>query len=201
MQAVITGDIVKSAGLKNRDEALKSIHAIFKAISKAYGTDFELYRGDAIQGICQAKDAFLITMYIKSALLTKGISIRLAIGIGPIEYPREKLEESDGTAFKLSGRMLDQLKGRDIQFMINTEDQNFNNELNLSCKLFDYIISAWSIKSAEVITHSLQHKNQNEIAALLQISQPAVNKRLKTAQWHMLELFNQRYQQILTKLP
>ncbi|MBK6264706.1 hypothetical protein JKA74_06630 [Marivirga sp. S37H4] len=200
MQAVITGDIINSSSIKNRDTLIKRLKQEFTQLEKVKSNSFSLYRGDAFQGICQAKDAFIIYMKIKALLVNKESDVRIAIGIGPIEHMKKNLAESDGTAFRLSGRTLDNLKPENKKFMIKTMSEEINKELELECSMLDALLSNWSVKSTEVIYHVLEDKTQLEIAELLGISQSAVQQRLKTANWPIIELFMKRYEEIVKQL-
>lgn len=199
MQAVITGDIINSSSIEDRDALIKRLKQEFSLLEKSSSNSFSLYRGDAFQGICPADDAFHIYLKIKALLINRKSDVRIAIGIGPIEHMKKNLAESDGTAFRLSGRTLDTLKPANRKFMIKTVSEETNKELELACNMLDVIISNWTAKSTEVIYYILEGKTQSEIAELLKISQSAVHQRLQTANWPIIELFMKRYEEIVNQ--
>ena len=199
MEAVITGDIINSSSVEDRDALLKRLKQEFSQFEKNSSNSFSLYRGDAFQGICNALEAFNIYLKIKSLLIFEKSDVRIAIGIGPVEYMKKNLAESDGTAFRLSGRTLDSLKPANKKFMIKTVSDETNKELELSCSMLDVILSNWTVKSTEVIYYILEGKTQSEIAELLNISQSAVHQRLQTANWPVIELFMKRYEEIVNQ--
>ncbi len=200
MLAVITGDIINSSSIKDRNPLIKRLKQEFADLEKVKSNSFSLYRGDAFQGICLPNDAFLIYLKIKALLMNQKSDVRIAIGIGPVEHMKKNIAESDGTAFRLSGRTLDTLKPENKKFMIKTTSDEINKELELECSMLDALLSNWSVKSSEVIYHVLEDKTQLEIAELVGISQSAVQQRLKTANWPVIELFMNRYKEIVTQL-
>ncbi len=200
MQAVITGDIINSSATKNRNLLIDKLKEEFGLLEKSKSNSFSLYRGDAFQGVCNAADAFHIFLKIKALLITQQSDVRIAIGIGPIEHMKQNLAESDGTAFRLSGRTLDSLKPANQNFMIKTVSDDFNKELHLSCQMLDIMLSNWTTKATEVLYYALDNKTQLEIAEILNISQSAVHQRLQTAHWSIIELFMIRYKEIVNQL-
>ncbi len=200
MQAVVTGDIINSSANKNRDVLIDRLKSEFSLLEKSASNSFSLYRGDAFQGVCEAEDALNIFLKIKSLLITEKSDVRIAIGIGPIEQMKKNLAESDGTAFRLSGRTLDSLKPANQKFMIKTVAEDTNRELELTCQMLDIVLSNWTLKSTEVVYYLLEDKTQSEIADILNISQSAVHQRLQTAHWPIIELFMKRYEEIINQL-
>jgi DNA-binding Lrp family transcriptional regulator len=74
-----------------------------------------------------------------------------------------------------------------------------NDEFQVACGFMDILIHDWSEDQAEAVFHSLTGKNQIEISEALNISQPAVNRRLKAAHVDAVERFITRYAALLDK--
>lgn len=128
--------------------------------------------------------------------LDKRLDLKMSIGIGPVEFAREHLRESDGTAFRAATEGNRKMK-RNQRISIRTTDDRLNGELDLSCRFMDILIHAWSDEQAEAMFLNLTGKNQMEISQILNISQPAVNRRLKAAHSDTIHKFINRYEHII----
>lgn len=117
--------------------------------------------------------------------------LKVALGIGPVEFLQNQLRESDGTAVRFATNGLSKLK-RSQRIIITTNDENQNDEFKVSCGFMDILIREWSDEQAEALFLKLIGKNQVEISEFLKISQPAVNRRLKAAHYDATELFIKR---------
>lgn len=219
--AVITGDFVSSSKLDNneRDELFTSLKEIFTQIelNQKYSIDkpFEISRGDFFQGIIIPQFALEVALLIftqirkfypdndkkeKLTRFTPYADLRLSIGIGEISYSKDKIIESDGEAFRNSGRYLDKNEKKGPRIMIKTPLNEINEELEVYAWLLDAIINKWSIKSAEVVNNILKNKKQSEIAQELNISQPSVTGRLDAANWDAIEKLLNRYNNLMKNL-
>ena len=118
--------------------------------------------------------------------------LKLSLGIGPVELYKERLRESDGTAFRMADDNLRRMK-RNQRLMISTTDQNINDEMIVACGFMDILIHEWSDEQAEAVFLSLTGMNQLEISTELDISQPAVNRRLKAAHLDATEKLLERF--------
>lgn len=216
VSGIITGDIVASQTLrpKVRQKLFADTNALLKDLKKTWIGNYETYRGDSLQ--CEVKSpelalrtALMIRAYFKSYLSEKEIpkveanrmkeertkgyfttdfDVRLSIGIGEVDFlKKNKIASSDGQAFRLSGEALDDLKQESHRMSIRTLNPDFDGQVEPSILLLDAIIQKWTQNGAELILYLLQNKKEDEIAALLNISQSAVNQRKKNAQWFAIE--------------
>lgn len=122
--------------------------------------------------------------------------LRISMGIGPIEFQQKDIRESDGTAYRLAAAGMEQMK-RNQRLVINSTDENLNSELAVATGFMDILIHDWSDEQAEALYYSLTGMNQVDISKRLDISQPAVNRRLKAAHWDATERFIKRYEHLL----
>lgn len=226
IDAVITGDLVKSRKINDADieKVINSLKDTFDEINRQLlngnGT-FEIFRGDSFQGhIPQPELALLVAIIIRARLRTYEPSIspgnrhktdkpilyaysdaRIAIGIGAIRYNADKITESQGEAFLRSGNSFDTLIKENERLAIVTPWENINNELTVSCKLADALISRWTASTAEAMYHYLLYDiNQKELATRLAITQPGVHKRLVTyGNKNSIQAFINRYQELIIK--
>lgn len=212
LYSVINGDIIGSTRLDADQHAfylteLKNLFDELKKKKKDLGIAkaFEIYRGDSFQGALDKPEVSLkVLLLIRSfirmtsaryekkktrsrkapASLSSAFDARLVVGIGKITKLETRLLESDGEAFHRSGRLIDSIKKSGQNIAIETPWENLNQELDVFCGLLDSVVSRWSSPQAEVVYLSLKGLNQTQIAALLKTSIPAVNQRLRTANWH-----------------
>lgn len=209
--AVITGDIVGSSKLtiNQRDRFLKILKTSFASIDKIFPgimcSPFEIHRGDSFQGVLSEPEKALSASIIirvnlrkdfESQRRRKALDARIAIGIGSIDFlPNGRGTEGDGEAFRLSGPILDEMKG-DRRLIIRTSQESIHEELDTECALLDALINKWSNEQAEAILCQIRGLNQKEAAKELQISQPAVRLRLKGGGSWAVELLIERYRQL-----
>ncbi|NJD76255.1 MAG: hypothetical protein FIB08_04060 [Candidatus Methanoperedens sp.] len=208
--AVITGDIVGSSRFKigrQREEVLLILKDSFQKIglTDIIASPFAIYRGDSFQGvISKPEEALRASIILRANLLSrfrgKGVRLdaRIAIGLGTIDYlPKKQVGEGDGEAFRNSGMELDTMKKEELKLIIKTPWQNINDELRTECVLFDALVQRWTKEQAEAIVYHIQGLKQEEIAAVLGISQPAVFQRLKSASYRAVQVFLERFKTII----
>ncbi len=207
--AVIAGEIAESK--KVSQEKLGRIPDIIRACFKDVNDHlpqeeklaFEIIRMDEF--LCLTKNtesALKSGLLLASAFRSRTqkeleirIELKLSIGIGPVELYQEKLRESDGTAFRIADDNLRRMK-RSQRLMISTTELQINEELLVACGFMDILIHEWSDEQAEAVFLSMTGMNQLEISDQLEISQPAVNRRLKAAHLDAMEKFLERYNRI-----
>lgn len=224
LNAVITGDLVKSSRIKDED-----IEAVLKSFKKSFNEInnyllsgeglFEIYRGDSFQIVIRKPEkALLISILLRSSLRTFQPSLdtqtktnvkkpiylaysdaRISIGIGMISYEKGSIVEWQGEAFKRSGQLLDQMIKGNKRLGISTPWEKVNKELEVESILADAIINRWTATTAETIyEYLLYQKNQNEIAKQFHIKQPSVHKRLvKYGNIDGIEFFIKRYNELI----
>lgn len=215
MIAVISADLLSSSNYSSEllERVLTALNEEFKLIKKdSAQTEFEIYRGDSFQGIVQPQDALKIALLIKTSInrlhsqdsknsnsFKKEADLRISIGIGSHDFKRASILESNGQAFQLSGRTLDDMKNEGRKLMLSTPDKNINQEFNTSLFLFEIISDKWSTASAEVVYYLLQGMKETDIAGAIGISQSAVNQRKKAAGWDAIEVLIDRYLNVVTE--
>jgi hypothetical protein len=191
---------------------------------------FEFIRGDSFQGLIpNIEDALKVTLLIKSIFkknlkpepfrlagrksnlsedtkkrknwrIYNNLDIRISIGIGEIEYLKDVLSLSDGTALQYSGRELDKMKSKGQKMSIVTKNKEINRELDVELKLLNAIIDKWTPMSAEVAYYLLQGFKETETSGLLKISQSAINQRKRTANWEVIESMMDNFKYLIARI-
>ena len=198
--AVITGDIVNSSVL---DEAQKSFiqNGIEQFMHEGILLRPRFYRGDSFQLAAKPMVALLLALKFRMEVRRKNeaADLRTSIGIGEVSSWNEDVLLADGTAFVLSGKNLDSLKKKDLNIIIVTGNKELDSELETYCYMADVLLKNLSSVQANMLFYRLNSLSQEQVGEILQISQPAVSKTLKAANWKVIEKFLQRYEQIIEK--
>ncbi len=177
IKAVITGDIVHSTRLSaaHRSVLLRDMGQKMKIWDKAFKMKSEIFRGDSFQCMVSPRHglraALVIKMYIRSlgpgelyaipkrkgTNQKKPVSAanyifdaRMAIGIGATEDINRKLASSHGTAFTISGHLLDGIKNTKQSLAIGSADR-FADELGAESVLLDALIAKTSALQCKVL--------------------------------------------------
>lgn len=213
MIAVITADFIRSSYYSEAllSKVLRGLKKEFDNLEKESGhtMNFSLYRGDSFQGIIKnPENALHIALRLKCAVnkisvtekgKTPEADLKIAIGIGELEFEGDSIEESNGQAFRFSGRTLDQMKYESRQIRLKTPASQINEEFDVSLYLMDQLTHRWSAASAEVVYYLLMGWKEKKIAQELNISQSAVNQRKKAAGWEPISMLLKRYHSIISK--
>lgn len=213
---IITGDIVSSRDIDIpiREKLFDDIGLLLKDLKKHWINSYETYRGDSLQCETKAPEhalrvALIIRCFFRAyfpdelkpkalkkgnkAVATKGyfatnFDVRLGIGIGTVDFiKKNKITSSDGEAFRLSGEALDSLRQGTQRMALRTFNAELNEQIEASILLLDALIQKWTQNQSELVLYKLQERKEDEIAAILNITQSAVNQRTKTAQWLAIE--------------
>lgn len=206
MKAIITGDIIDSTmvPIEKRQTLIDTIKEAISYVSKFSPLKYELFRGDSFQLVIEQPEKSLLVAILLRAYLRKSTpgdyhlywDARLAIGIGEIAYTSTDIASSDGEAFQLSGRGLDNLGKRNLGIFTRWKD--INEELRISTAFADDIVSNWSCSQAETIIESIgENMIQKEIAAKFGKSQQAVNKILISAKDNLVKMYIKRFEIII----
>jgi SatD family (SatD) len=198
---IITGDIIASSKFTpvKRKKLQNRLNAFIKKISGNY-PDFkaEQFRGDSLQCILtKNRSAALRTaLSLYCFLAAEDFKIRQSIGIGEISFTGNNVITSDGTAFRLSGENIDELKKRGELISITAADAAFSEEWKIHSSSLNFLLERLSNAQAEALYLQLQNARQEEIAKALHISQPSVHQRLQAAGWTVISRMLQRFETV-----
>lgn len=198
--AAITGDIVNSSVL---DESQKIFiqNGIERFKHEGILLKPRFYRGDSFQLAAKPMVALLLALKFRMEVRRKNeaADLRTSIGIGEVSSWNDDVLLADGPAFILSGKNLDSLKKKDINIIVVTGNKELDSELETYCYMADALLKNLSSVQANVLFYKLDKISQEQIAEILNISQPSVSKTLKAANWKIIEKFLERYEQIIKK--
>lgn len=186
MIAVITGDIINST----ETTSVNWLRAL-KSVLNQYGSSpekWEIYRGDSFQLRIPAKEAILTAFHIKATIKQiKNKDVRMAIGTGTEDYVSEKISESNGTAYQNSGLCFESLQKKNLA--IQSGNSDWDEPFNLMLELALFIANKWSSSQATIIKTVIEnpHKNQNQLAELLNKSQSTISASLDRSGYDSLQ--------------
>jgi len=204
-QAVATGDVIASTDFVERTALPQILREAFEGIARRIGAPvraFEIYRGDSFQGVVEPEHALLAATIVRARLRAVrlegsrrvgALDARVAIGIGAVEHAAARVVESDGEAYRLSGRALDEMARAKDTCRLRVEGPSVPAQVHITVQLLDVIVSTWSVPVAESVFLALTEtdRTQVEMARLQGVSQPAVSQRLHTARFdNVLELLD-----------
>jgi hypothetical protein len=181
--SIFSGDIVKSTSLSQAelDDAMMIIHKTLQGLYRD-SIHFTRYRGDGWQAASvRPQTAFEDAISVMANLRAKGLSSRIAIGIGTIEYlGTTDLSDARGAAFMASGHALDQMKRGQTLLLAG---ENISKEDEAIAALIDERIRRWTREQAEAVAETLspEHKTDRESAKSLGITPQAMSDRLYNA--------------------
>lgn len=147
--------------------------------------DWQIYRGDSFQlWVENPENSIAIAIWLKAVMRSlgiKGLDVRMAIGVGRVDYVSDQVIESNGEAFIYSGTLFDTLKKRTLA--IKTPWHELDKSINLCLKLALLTMDRWTANSAQIVSLSMQmpHATQSEIAQELNIPQSRVSEGLDRA--------------------
>ncbi len=192
MVAIIIGDIINSRQIKDQGLWLDPLKKLFKNWGNS-PKEWEIFRGDNFQlQISDPTDALLVVLQIKSLIksLATGksnrlspIDVRIAIGIGDIEFKAKRISESNGNAFVRAGEKFEKLKSEKLTIAVKTDWQEFDRDINLYLKLAALQMDNWTVSSAQLFQHKLinSESTQEAIGKHFGISQHSVSRRMSRA--------------------
>jgi hypothetical protein len=208
--AVVAGELAPGARVSDAqfskipDLIRASFQAVNRLVPETGKLKYEIIRMDEFLGLSETPVHALRSLimlfsafrFLSYKELGERLELKVCLGIGPVEFAQDHLRESDGTAFRTATDGSERMK-RNQRLAIITEDDAMNAEFELTCSFMDILIHSWSDEQAEAIFLNLTGKNQMEISQMLNISQPAVNRRLKAAHFDTVHKFINRFEHLL----
>jgi len=195
--AVLTGDIIRSTDLDpvRRQQLQAVLTSAFAGITGLIPLfRAEQFRGDSFKAVCPKPEEGLRALLLIQALLRKNdFGIRIALGLGDIQYESGSILTSDGSAFQRSGPALDDIKKKNQPVAVIGPSDSFNQEWRVHSLSLGYLLQRWTLPQAEAVLAQLQGLTQEETARSLDIRQPAVQQRLQATGWAVMDAILERF--------
>jgi hypothetical protein len=209
MVAVLKGDIVGSRNIKDQSLWMKPLTCLLKSWGQR-PKDWDIIWGDSFQFQTQEVVEILRkALLIKSAIkqIRKGapqrqdaiVDVRLAIGIGDLNYDADQISERNGTAFIYAAECFDQLESEKQLLGIRTPWKKIDAELYVLLRLLNTIVDEWTISAAELAGLILENPNQTQkmLGEKLHIAQNSVSYRYRRAKLEEVGLVLDRFSNLL----
>ena len=208
IKGIITGDIVKSSTIQSdkRTVLLDTIHMLTEKLKTLSALQAELFRGDSFQIVVDnPAEALKIAVLFRAGLksktpkdIRKPWDARISLGVGGISYKTDQVVVSDGEAFRLSGRELDEIGKK--RLTVKTRWEDVNAELKISTAFADDIISGWSHAQAQAVYLTLLYRyTQKDVAARLDKTAQNISKLLGAAKENLIRNYLDRYYILITE--
>ena len=181
MKAVIKG-IILNTEETDSESWIKNLSNLFKTVGKE-NKDWTFSHQNQFLLIIDAIQAFEFGLLIRSTILsTKGLDVKIAIGIGELDYTNDQILDYTGEALKNCTSQFNELKKSN--FAMKTSNEKINQQVKTVVDLVMFITNHWTDKMAEYykIAFINQQLNQKELAKLLHLkSQSTISSILKRA--------------------
>ncbi len=186
--SIITGNVLRLNNIPTQIwmHSLKTVLMQFGH----QGAEWEIYNSDYFHLKIPPQQSLEAMMLIKAYIRQhKGLDIKLAAGIGCIDYHGSKITESNGSAFEYAQACVDQMK-KD-RMLIKTAWKDFDNTINIMLRLLAVYTDSWTVNTAPILVKALSAPwaNQQQLARLLNLkAQSSVSEALKRAGYDEIKL-------------
>ena len=221
IRAVLTGDLVRSSRLdiEMSREAMADLRLAANDFNSAFPGavhgEMDTFRHDSWQLLLDNPVlAFRAALFLRCVLRMKSSAsikydTRISIGIGPVEYVAEqRISDSRGPAFTLSGKGLDGMKHELLAFDGAFADRDGWRDVTQGIvPLLDCVVTDWTPVESGVVSAALLGKNQAETVDYLLArqgdapSRQAVSDSLSRAHWNtVLDVLSRMEEKIFHSL-
>lgn len=171
--AVITGDVIGSR-LSGPNRWLPHLKQVLSQFGDS-PLHWDIYRGDAFQlQLARPEELLWVAMRIKSGFKSqKGLDVRMAMGIGRVDFRAPSVGECSGEVFVRAGALIDQLKSLRATLAIATPWLDIDTDINASLNLAAALMDRWLPSYAEAMAAYLSAPG---------LTQEALGDKLKIAQ-------------------
>jgi len=202
---VISGDVIASSRLRplQRKKLQMKIEKFYQSFCRQYlDLQFQQYRGDSLQATLSKNriHALNMALQLQSFLRAEDFKIRIGLGVGEISFQSKDVITSDGTAFQLSGPLVDDLKKRNELIAVAATENAFTDEWRVHSESLNFVLQRLSAAQAEALYLHLKNIKQEDIAKALKITQPSVHQRLQAAGAQVFTSIIQRFESTVSLL-
>lgn len=201
MYATISADIVDSTKFSTSDtlevkQFMMDFLPFMEKLSK--GSWGRVVKGDAFECVLQQSSdllrvALMLKCYIKTftpeipnAEFSK-YGVRMALAIGQLRTNDPDLGIIDGEAIYMSGRAIEEKQPNIRGTMMIYCNGMYAPALEAIVGLCDAIINKSTAKQCEVLFYKLSGMDEVELAKMMEVSRPTINKHSLRAGWSAIE--------------
>ena len=132
-----------------------------------YSDKFDIFRGDSFQAELTLQNVLTAVFYIKAAMLTLHLDVRIGIGIGTKEHNAPHIKNSFGPSLTYSGEPFEALKKETVFF--KSAYPQFDAVCNVILPLVAELTTRWTPNMAGTVKAAFQNEgaSQAELAIVL----------------------------------
>lgn len=216
LHAVATGDIIGSSELSTDErrslpDRIRGAYAtVREAAPDALPYNLAIMGGDGWQCYIEnPAQALARVLHFWTCLWADGLRSRFAIAVDTVDFIRNgNLNESDGAAFRQSGRALEQLTDDHWSVCVLPESVSTPNSLATDSmfELVDLLLHEWTRAQAQAVSGMLQDVGteksvtQQAVAEAWSpapITRQSVSSHLQRAQWSRVERTASLFEQLI----
>lgn len=203
---VMSGDVLSSRQIKDKEVFQKKIEKICSWINTTYAGDvyagFKILKGiDEIEGVLlDISNIYEIITSISEQLYPH--SMRFAIAMDYIDTAIESRDTAkmDGPAFHKASNLMEGLKKSKLLFDMSTDNEITDTLIAGEINLILLLKKNWSAKQHLIVREYKKTWNQYEAAKALGITQQAVSKALARSMWNEIRPIEEKLNHVLHSL-
>ena len=210
--AVITGDFIGFSPLpaEMRKELYELVKRSGSRLNQVFGRQMagrlDMFRGDAWQVLFSEpasalRAGLLLRALIRSEAPLPRIDVRIAIGVGTVDYvPQGHVSAGDGEAFRRSGKLLETMAAPRVGTLrFDMADARLSPVFDGLAVLAGAIAENWTPMQARAVSGALAGMTQKQIADAWaeRISFQAVSRHLQRAGWPALRHAINQYEAVI----
>ncbi|MFI8415805.1 hypothetical protein ACQKDS_04820 [Serratia sp. NPDC078593] len=192
--SVITGDLVNSRGV-DTPHYIKQLTSLLDALQQAkLIQQFEIFRGDAFQAICQPEHGLILAVYLRTALKAHNAAqwdARIAIGLGS-----RKAKSGYGSAFLNSGNAMDQMT-KNCRLALKINHSRTDAIVSDLLPMLDHVLSRLSQTEAQIVQARMFADTNAQVALKLQKAASTISATLKRAAYEEIMQFIEAINRII----
>ncbi|MCX9010432.1 MAG: SatD family protein [Candidatus Methanoperedens sp.] len=204
---VLSGDVLSSRRMKNKEAFQKTLEKACRKINKAYAgdiyADFKILKGiDEMEGVLlNISHIYGIVSSFLEQIYPHSMRFVLASGSIDTSLESRNVSKMDGPAFHKAYDMMGELKRSNLLFDMSTDNETIDALVGGEINSLLLLKGNWSAKQYMIVKAYREKGSQYEAAKTLGITQQTVSKALTRAMWKEIESIENRLNHALLNLP
>lgn len=205
--SVLSGDVLSSRRMKDKEAFQKTLEKACRKINKAYAgdvyADFKILKGiDEIEGVLlNISHIYAIVSSFLEQIYPHSMRFVLASGFIDTSLESRNISKMDGPVFHRAYDMMGELKRSKLLFAISTGDETVDDLVGGGINSLLLLKGNWSAKQYMIVKAYREKGSQYGAAKALGITQQSVSKALTRAMWKEIESIENRLNHALLNLP
>ncbi len=207
MMAVLTNDIVESTKLSTHEytKVMTALKQLLESQAERYGCTYEIFRGDSFQILypdysVAMQSTLTIRLNLQAGISCSPVKLTQSLAVDKILKQSDKLGNSLGEAFILSGRALDKATSGDL--LVNFSPSLVNTDLSISTLFLRYLLDGLTEKQAKVLFYyiDLNSPEQKNIAEIMRMTRQNIATHLKRSGAELVKAYLKGYRELCMRI-